>query len=114
VTLPALDRPPANTAPTYDPTPRMMEVLSDPRLSPTSKVIYALLDEMGRGYPVGIQQQEIADLLTTSRRTVIARLAELRQYHYIVVTTHGTGDARTLTYRTRVPLDDISLAPIKY
>ena len=38
------------------PTPRLLEVLTNKRLSPTAKVLYSLLDELGQGQPVVLNQ----------------------------------------------------------
>lgn len=97
-------------APAYVPTPRLTEVLCDHRLSSTSKVIYVLLDEMGRGRPVGIQQDDIASMLSLTRRTVIERLGELRRFSYIQASAHITTQGkRMMTYRTRLNPEDGSV-----
>lgn len=99
----------------YTPTPRLLEVLGDDTLSPTAKVVYALLEEMGRGRPVGIRQSEIADLIGTSRKTVVVRINELWLRRYIQVSSHTTPDGkRVQTYRTRVTSAETALEPIIY
>lgn len=92
-----------------------MDVLSDQRLSASAKVIYALLDEMGQGRPVGIRQAEIADLVSISRKTTIAQLRELHARNHIRVSTYITNDGRSVrTYQTRVSASERALTPIFY
>lgn len=89
------------------PTPRLMEALCDPHLSPSAKVLYALLDEIGRGRSVIIEQTRLAELLSISRKTVSVRLMELRTSGFISVNAYLDGGNRhALSYRTRVTPDE--------
>lgn len=88
--------------PGHLPTPRLLEVLTDKHLSPTAKVLYSLLDELGQGQPVILDQSEIAQMLDTSRKTVTMRLGELRDRGLVALTVHQTPQNRhALGYATR-------------
>lgn len=89
------------------PTPRLLEVLTNKRLSPTAKVLYSLLDELGQGQPVVLNQSEMGQMLDTSRKTITIRLGELRELGLIAVTVHQTRENRhALGYATRTPVGD--------
>lgn len=81
---------------------RMLEVLTDKDLSPSAKVLYALLDELGQGQPVVLEQHQLATMLDTSRKTVTIRLGELRERGLVAVTVHQTDQSRhAMGYATR-------------
>lgn len=97
------------------PTPRMREVLTDTRLSSTSKVVYSFLDDLGQGSPVAIPQHQLAEALGLVRETVAARIADLRKRGYIGVSVWIDPNGRRInTYQTRVVAGAWALEPVIY
>lgn len=105
--------PPTTSSP--PPTPGLRAILLDPDLSSQAKVVYTLLDDMGRGRPVAIRQEEIAHLLGVTRRTVALALRSLRDRKHVMVTAYsGPEGSRMLAYRTRTSTADRSEEIIFY